>query len=260
MLRVITLVCCLAVVAPPAPIAELVPVRHIEGLLHGFLKLSTLDGVILANGDLFQEARGDRVTTRVAFRFKDGSTHDETAVFSQRQVFRLVSNHLVQKGPAFPQPIDMTVITATGQVTVKYIDDHGDAKVAAERMKLPADIANGVLLTLLKNIRPGDPTMTVGLVAATPQPRLVKVVVTAAGDDAFSTGGLSRIATHYVAKVELGGVAGLIAPIVGKQPPDTHVWILHGEAPAFVKMEGPLSAGGPVWRIELVSPIWPKQP
>ena len=32
-------------------------------------------------------------------------------------------------------------------------------------------------------------------------------------------------ATHYVLKVEIGGLAGVVAPLVGKQPPDSHVWI-----------------------------------
>lgn len=41
-------------------------------------------------------------------------------------------------------------------------------------------------------------------------------------------------------------------------PPDSHVWILGGEAPAFVKSEQPLYFGGPVWRIELASPSWPR--
>jgi len=27
-------------------------------------------------------------------------------------------------------------------------------------------------------------------------------------------------------------------------------WILEGEAPAFLKFEGPLYEGGPIWRIE----------
>jgi hypothetical protein len=57
-------------------------------------------------------------------------------------------------------------------------------------------------------------------------------------------------------KVEIGGLAGVIAPIVGKEPADIHVWILGGEAPAFVKSEGPLCSEGPVWRIELASPVW----
>jgi len=72
----------------------------------------------------------------------------------------------------------------------------------------------------------------------------------------FSTGGAARAATHYAVKVEIGGLSGWLAPLVGKQPPDSHVWILNGEAPAFVKSEGPLYFGGPIWRIELTCPVW----
>ena len=86
----------------------------------------------------------------------------------------------------------------------------------------------------------------------------MKPAVTAVGEERFSTGATSRTATHYVLKVEIGGVSGLLAPLLGKQPPDSHVWILGGEAPAFVKSEQSLYFGGPVWRIELVSPTWPR--
>jgi hypothetical protein len=96
------------------------------------------------------------------------------------------------------------------------------------------------------------------MIAATPKPRLVKLAITAAGADPFTTGGTRRSAAHYVVKIDIGGFAGLVAPLVGKQPPDTHVWVLGGEAPAFVKSEGPLHLGGPIWRIELVSPTWPR--
>jgi len=44
-----------------------------------------------------------------------------------------------------------------------------------------------------------------------------------------------------------------VASLFGKEPPDTNVWILEEEGPAFVKSEGPLCRGCPVWRIELVS-------
>jgi hypothetical protein len=78
----------------------------------------------------------------------------------------------------------------------------------------------------------------------------VKLAISAAGSEAVSTSGSARQATHYVIKAEIGGIAGILAPLVGKQPPDTHVWILEGASPAFVKSEGPLFYGGPVWRIE----------
>ncbi|MEO6966340.1 MAG: hypothetical protein ABI076_10665, partial [Acidobacteriaceae bacterium] len=68
--------------------------------------------------------------------------------------------------------------------------------------------------------------------------------------------GLRYKATQYVLKTEIGGVAGLVAPLIGKEPKDIHIWILGGIAPAFVKLEGQLYQGGPMWRIELTSPTW----
>jgi hypothetical protein len=254
------LAACAALLRPGALPAEPVAVRHTEGVVHGFLALRTLDGATLADGDLIQVARGDRVTGRLVFHFKDGSVHDETAVFTQREHFRLLSDHLVQKGPAFPQPLDMSIDCATGQVTVRYANEHGEQKVEAERLELPADLANGLILTLLKNVTADAPPNKVSMVAATPKPRLVKLAIATAAEEPFTTGGTARKATQYVVKVEIGGIAGLLAPLLGKQPPDSHVWILGGEAPAFVKSEAPLYLGGPLWRIELVSPVWPRAP
>src|SRR5688572_28904158 len=96
------------------------------------------------------------------------------------------------------------------------------------------------------------------MVAATPKPRLVKLVIAPAGEEPFTIAGSPRKAMHYVVKVKIGGLAGLIAPLLGKQPEDSHVWVLGGDAPAFVKSEGPLFMGGPSWQIELVSPAWPR--
>lgn len=59
------------------------------------------------------------------------------------------------------------------------------------------------------------------------------------------------ILNNYVIHVDIGGVKGAVASLVGKQPPDTHVWILQGKAPTLVKFEGPLYEGGPVWDIDL---------
>jgi hypothetical protein len=184
--------------------------------------------------------------------------HDETAVFSQQRQFRLISDHLVQKGPVFPVPLDMSIDGASGQVTVRYANEHGEQKQESERLSLPPDLANGLVPTLLKNVRPDAPPKSFSLIAATPKPRLVKLAISSAGQEQFSTGGASREATDYILKVEIGGISGLLAPLLGKQPPDSHVWILGGDAPAFVKSEQPFFLGGPVWRIELVSPGWPR--
>jgi hypothetical protein len=247
-----------ALLRPGTLSSEPVAVRHLEGLVHGFLALSAPGGKTLASGDLIQHARGDRVTSRLVFQFKDGSTHDETAVFSQRGHFRLLTDHLVQKGPAFERAIDMTIDRPSGQVTVRYADEHGEQKVEVEHLELPLDLANGMIITLLKNVSRNAVPKSLSFVAATPKPRLVKLEIAVAGADAFSVAGSARKATHYVLKVDIGGLSGLIAPLVGKQPPDSHVWILEGEAPAFVKSEASLYMGGPLWRTDLISPVWPR--
>ena len=79
--------------------------------------------------------------------------------------------------------------------------------------------------------------------------------MSAGGGERFSTGATARTATRYTLKVDIGGLSGVLAPLLGKQPPDSHVWILGGEAPAFVKSEQALYLGGPVWRIDSCEPL-----
>lgn len=240
-------------IAAAAPVT----VRHSEGLAHGFLVLRAMDGTVLADGDLQQTAQGDRVTARLTFRFRDGSRYDETVVFSQRGSFRLITDHLSQKGPSFPQPIDVTVDSAGGRAVVRYTDD-GKPRIADQRFDVPPDLANGLMPTLLKNVGSEFSLGKVSMVVATPKPRLVTLAVTRAGEDTFRLGGSARKATHFILKLEIGGLSGLVAPLIGKQPPDTHMWILGGDVPAFLRSEGPMYNGGPVWRIELASPEWPR--
>lgn len=238
--------------------ASNVPVHYKEGLTHGFLVLSTLDGKQIAVGDLTEIARGNKVTTRLVFHFSDGSLQDETTVFSQRQNFHLITYHLVQKGPAFPHPTEVSIVTSTGQVTVKYTNDKGEEKTESERLKLPPELANGLVLTELKNLGPEDQPPQLSMVVAAPKPRVVKLSISAQGKVPFTIAGSRREALHYVIKVEIGGLAGLVAPLLGKQPPDAHLWIIGGEAPTFVKSEALSFLGGPVWRTELAAPVWPK--
>jgi hypothetical protein len=249
----ITLFLASAVVLSAEPVA----VHHPEGLVHGFLSLRSPEGRLLASGDLLQNIHAGRITSRLVFHFKDGSLSDETAVFTQQGDFQLLSDHTIHKGPAFPQPLDMTIDRATGRVTARYTNDRGEAKVEDEQMELPPDLANGMLITVLKNVRHDAFPKTLSLIVATPKPRLVKLKLSVAGADPFSIAGARKQATHYVLKVELGGVTGVVAPIIGKEPPDAHVWILEGEAPAFVRSRSQLFVDAPLWQIDQVGPAWP---
>jgi hypothetical protein len=252
------LVCAAAVAICALRAAPQVVVAHPQGLLHGWLVVRSEDGEAIADGELTQIARGERVTVRMVLRFKDGSLQEETTEYSQRGRLILVSDHMIQKGPAFKHAIDMTVERASGNVTVNYTDDGGKLQKSSQKMQLPLDLANGMVPTLLQESAGGSAKITGSMVVATPKPRLVKLVITPQGEEAFSTGAASHKATQYSVHIDIGGVAGAVAPIVGKQPPDVHVWIAQGEAPMFVKMEGPMFDGGPSWKVELASPVWPK--
>ena len=59
---------------------------------------------------------------------------------------------------------------------------------------------------------------------------------------------------RYVLKPRLGPVMAFIAKVLGRLPADTECLILNVDVPAFVRCDGALTLGGPVWRIEVTSP------
>ena len=85
--------------------ADPVLVRHPQDSEHGFVALKTLDGKRIATGDLTQIIHGDRVTSRLTFRFRDGSIDNETTVFSQRGTFRLIRDPRIQHGRRSPDRV-----------------------------------------------------------------------------------------------------------------------------------------------------------
>jgi hypothetical protein len=245
-----------SILLQPGPVsAESIPVRYPEGTTHGFLALRTLEGKLLAAGDLTEVIHGNQVVTHLIFRFKDGSVDEDTTVFSQHGTFRLISNHHIQKGPSFPHPTNVLINAATGQVTVHYRDKDRE-KVENDHLDLPPDLANGILLVLLKNILPNTKETKVSYVGAAPKPRLVHLAITPNGEETFSVAGARHKATLFRVKVEIGGITGRIAPLIGKQPADTKVWVVGEGAPAFVRADQALYVGGPIWSIQITGPEW----
>lgn len=237
--------------------AESVVVRYPEGVAHGFLVLRTLDGKPIADGESTQVARGDRVTNRMWFKFTDGSIYEQTTVFSQNRTFHLVSDHVLQKGPTFERPMETSIDTASGQVTVRY-KEHDKEKVLTQRIQLPPDVANGMVFAVLKNVSRDAPKTTVSYLATTPKPRVVNLEFVPLGQEPFSIGRSSHKAIRYAVNVKIGGFAGAVAKILGKKPPKIQAWVLARDAPALVRWDGPLSTDGPVWRMELAIPaVWP---
>ena len=238
--------------------ADGVRVRYAEGVSHGFLVLRTPDGKPVADGESSQVPQGDHVTSHMWFKFKDGSTFDETTVFSQHGTFHLLHDHVAEQGPSFKRKMDTSIDASKGEVTVRYTDDHKQEKVITQHIDLPPDVANGMLFTLLKNLTPDVPKTVVSYLAATPKPRVVSLEITPQGLKPFSIGTHKHKALLFNIKVKIGGLAGAMASIMGKQPPDTQAWVLTEEAPAFARSDGPFAGDGPVLRMELAIPaVWP---
>jgi hypothetical protein len=235
--------------------ADPIPVHHLEGVTFGFLTLRNLDGEVIAHGYLKQVAKPGRevITDDLQFHFKDGSVYRDITKFTQHGIFRVISDQVTLKGPSFKQESESWIDVPSGKITVRTMEK-GKEKRTTKQVNLPPDIANGLLFTLVKNMDPAAPETTVSMVVPSDKPRIVKLRFSPAAEKEVRFGLLTFKAQHYVMKVKIEGAAGKIAPLVGKQPPDAHFWIIKSESPTFVEFEGPLSADGPVWRIEFAAP------
>jgi hypothetical protein len=230
-------------------------ISHRLGSMQGFLTLRDQAGATLAAGDLTQVPNGDRVKLRVVFHFRDGSIDDETTIFSQQKAFRLISDRHIQKGPSFPHPCDITIDIRAQQVTIHDLSKANEAP-HIEHMDLPPDLANGIIFFLIMDLPPDAQKIEFPYLSPSLKPRMVKLAVTAVGKEPFKLSGLRYHAVKYDLKVDIGGVAGVVAPVIGKQPPDSYVWVTEGTAPTIVRMDSFLYEEGPVWSIRLASPVW----
>ena len=126
-------------------------------------------------------------------------------------------------------------------------------KVLEGTLELPADVYNGMIPTVLRDL-PKGAGETVHFVAFTPEPRIIQLEITPSGGQQMVVGKAQVTAIHYVLKARLGVWLKIFSALLGRSPEDAHAWILDGDVPAFVGFEGQLYTSDPVWRIELVSP------
>jgi len=242
----------LAVASASPATAAPVPVRFSESVTHGFLVMKAVSGgATIAHGEFIQYPQGERIHNQLTFRFTDGSLYDEQVTFTQRRVFRLMSYKLVQKGSSFPQATEVTFDRDSGRYRARAGDDTAEGK-----LDLPEDAHNGLTGLLLKNVPPGAGASG-HILAFTPKPQLVRTAMSREGEDKYVVGDVRHTATRWLVDLEIPGVKGVLAGLIGKEPPDLHYWIATGPAPGFVQFEGAMFLKGPRWRVELSGPGWP---
>ena len=243
----------LAASTPDLASAEPVAVRFLEGVTRGFLVVSAVDGKPVGQGDIRQVAHPGRVESRMILRFRDGSLHDETVTYTQDKVFKLGRFRLIQKGPSFPEPVEITLEAGSGEYLVKSHPGADREKIYRGTLEVPPDTYNGLLLVVLKNLPAGGSTR-VHYVAFTPKPYLIGLDLIPQGEEKVRVGDESRSVTRYELKPQLGVLLRIGAAVLGKTPPPQRCWILADPVPGFVGCEAPLATNGPPWRIGLTSP------
>jgi hypothetical protein len=235
--------------------AETIVVRHVEGVTHGFLELHNAAGAAIAYGDMIQDTKHGLVTSRLTFHFKDGSLYEDTTIFSEHGVFRVLSDHLIEKGSSFKTPMETWVNAETGEFKAVTTSKGKDASIS-KKIRIPSDLANGIIYVVAKNVDPRALSTTVSMLVATPKPRMIKLVIRREGERTFEIGDLRKTALHYVIKFDLGGVAGVVAPLIGKQPANMDIWIASDGMPTFLMSRGEFFEGGPIWTVTLTTPHW----
>jgi hypothetical protein len=239
-----------------------VPVRFSEGVTHGFLVVRSAAGDIVGHGEVTQVVKEDGVAeSRLVFRFKDGSLHDEKVAFSQQRVFTLIRYQLTQRGPSFPEQMEVVVDRGSSSYELRARSgEDGKEKVLSGEIDMPKDAYNGMLVTTLLNLSKGA-TETVHVLAFVPEPTAIALELAFVGEQAIRVGDQSRKALQYAFKPDIGPVKKFLGTMLGKLPADFHYdcYILADEVPGFVRFEGPLQLMGPVLSIELISPQLPSK-
>ena len=231
-----------------------VEVRFQEGVMQGYIALSTPGGERIADGEISQVATGpDRVAGRMVLRFHDGSQYDETVMFSQTQAFKLLRYSVEHKGPSFPQPLKFSLDGETGAYSLTLGGPSQTSLPRVGTLALPSDVYNGMTVTLLKNIPPSRET-SFHVVGVSDDPTLYSVVAQAVDVDEVKTGRTKAETVHYSLRPTLGWLTKTLAWLFSETIPEYHVWLTKSDIPAFVQFEGPLYVGGPTWRIVQTSP------
>ena len=168
----LALVMALAALVYSSVDAAPVAVRSPEGGTHGFLLVRSLAGKMIGQGEITQVVKeGDLVESHLVFNFKDGSLHDERVTFSQQRVFTLLHYHLVQRGPSFPDQIEVSIDRSTAEYKVRSkTGEDGKEEVLTGAFTLPKDVYNGLFVTMLLNL-PKGASETVNFLAFTPSTR-----------------------------------------------------------------------------------------
>jgi hypothetical protein len=142
--------------------------------------------------------------------------------------------------------VDYAIEFATGTATIRTPGRNGRTNIESRHVRLPDDLANGLIGVLLLNAPRNAKPFRVEMLAPVGGGRLVQILISREGEQSLQMAGRSINTTVFRVHPDLGGIVGWIAALIGVQPKDVLVWVMEGEHPAVVKIVGQLGGYGPI--------------
>jgi len=243
-------------VAAPGAVVEGAPAAGVEGAplegaLHGFPAMRSLDGKKLADGDFAQWIEGGRLHIRILYEFGEGRRVEERAAFRQ-------SPELVQEEWSLREMRGgelyrhFEVDFRSGAASAKKREE-GGLREWTGKLETPSGRAFAgfgftmALKALRERLMRGE-RVELRAAAFTPKPRLVEVELRHGGLDRMRMGGRLLRGDRFIVHAKIPWIATLFV-----DAPDHRIWLTNPAPAGFLRWEGPLAEpGDPVIRVDLL--------
>ena len=223
----------LVLTAMPALAVEL---RYPQGDLHGFPSMSDESGKLIADGELTQKRKGDRLFVHAVWRFKDGRVAEEDDVLRTRPELSQESFRWVERRGK-EELRRAQVDFRTGKASFSRRED-GKPKTWEEELDLPrgkafTGYATALAASQLRDaLSEKDARRSLTFVAFTPKPRTVELEIARAPGARIRAAGRELSADLFTLHPKIPFPLSIVA-----NAPDSHLWFTHASPPALLRAE-----------------------
>lgn len=226
----------IALLAAPTAAVEL---RSPPGALHGFPSMSDQAGEVIADGELVQERRGNRLFVQARWVFADGRIAQEAASFT-------LAPELAQERYAWVERRGedelrrFEVDFGSGRAKSVVYEAGGEVDAKDEQLELAAGRAfagYGVALAASQLALEEGSSAELTFIAFTPGPRTVTLEVRNDGPSPVSAAGRTIPCVRYTLHPKLPFPISVFV-----HPPDSYLWLTRSEPRALIRAEQNLAA------------------
>jgi hypothetical protein len=216
--------------------AAAVALRYPAGDLHGFPTMRDREGNLIADGELTQELKGDRLIVHGIWRFKDGRVaeeDDELRVGHDLRQERFA--WIERRGKIELRHIEVDF--RSGSATVTH-DNGGKREVWRENLHLKggkafAGYSTALAVSQLRDaLAEKDARAELTFVAFTPKPRTVTLEVSRAQGDHIDAAGREIAADRYTLHPKIPFPVSVFV-----HAEDAYLWFTHSPPPALLRAE-----------------------